>query len=107
MEKNLEHDVVSVLARRTGLPPERITTDARLVEDLGLDGDEAISALLELSKMYALDVTGFNSSLYFRSEPSLLTVLELLFRRRQRLPKSTLTVEELITAIRRGNLSMP
>ena len=89
--------------------PDQITLDARLVQDLRLDGDDAIDALLEISKECSMDVSGFNSSLYFRPEPSLLSLLRFLPSQKQKRasPKLTLTVGQVIEAARRGRLQSP
>jgi hypothetical protein len=100
-----EEQVVSVLVRRSGLGEERVTPDARLVEDLKLDGDDAVDALLEISKKCSMDVSGFDSTRYFRSEPTLLSLLPFLPSQKKRAePKQSLTVGTLIEAARNGRL---
>ena len=100
-----EEQVVSVLVRRSGLGEEKVTPDARLVEDLKLDGDDAVDALLEISKKCSMDVSGFDSTRYFRSEPTLLSLLPFLPSQRKRAePKQSLTVGELIEGARTGRL---
>jgi hypothetical protein len=109
MQSDVEDLVLSVLTRITGLRRDQITLDARLVQDLQLDGDDAIDALLEISKECSMDMSGFDSSLYFRPEPSLLSVLRFLPWQKQKWasPKLTLTVGQLIEAARRGRLQSP
>ncbi len=105
MQKTPEEEVVSVLVRRTGLSPERMTPEARLVQDLGLDGDDAVDALLEISDKCSMDISGFEPSLYFRSEPTLLSLFPFLPSQKKRAsPKQTLTVGELTHAARQGRL---
>jgi acyl carrier protein len=105
MQISPEEQVVSVLSRRSGLGKEKVTPEARLVEDLKLDGDDAVDALLEISKECSMDVSGFDSSRYFRSEPSLLSLLPFLPSQKKRAePKQSLTVGELIEAARNGRL---
>jgi acyl carrier protein len=100
-----EEQVVSVLVRRSGLGEEKVTPDARLVEDLKLDGDDAVDALLEISKKCSMDVSGFDSTRYFRSEPTLLSLLPFLPSEKKRAePKQSLTVGTLIEAARNGRL---
>lgn len=74
MQVDAEERVLSVLARRSGLDRGQISDRSRLVQDLKLDGDDAIDALLEISKQCGMDLTRFDSSLYFRSEPNLLSI---------------------------------
>gem|GEM_PF-3742690 len=83
----------------------QVTVDARLVEDLKLDGDDAVYALLEISKKCSMDVSGFDSTRYFRSEPTLLSLLPFLPSQKKRAePKQPLTVGTLIEAARNGRL---
>jgi|SRR5277367_1018006 len=103
MQSEPEELVVSVLSRRSGLAKEQVTLGTRLVEDLKLDGDDAVDALLEISKQCSMDVSGFDSSLYFRSEPTLLSVF-LPSKNKRAVPKQTITVGELVDAARRGHL---
>lgn len=105
MQSEPEELVVSVLSRRSGLAKERVTLGTRLVEDLKLDGDDAVDALLEISKGCSMDVSGFDSSLYFRSEPTLLSLFRFLPSQKKRaVPKQPITVGELVDAARRGRL---
>ena len=98
--------VISVIARQAGIPPDQVGLDARLLHDLHIDGDDAIDAILEISKRWSVDVSGFDASRYFRSEPSLLSLFPFLpSQRRERLDqKRPLTVRELVEAARNGKL---
>ena len=98
--------VLEVLARRTGLNPDQITPDARLLQDLRLDGDDAVDTILEISRGCAMDMSECDLSLYFRREPSLLAFLWFLPSQKQDRTetKRILTVRELIEAARTGGL---
>ena len=105
MQISPEEQVVLVLSRRSGLGKEKVTPEARLVEDLRLDGDDAVDALLEISKECSIDISGFDSSRYFRPEPTLLSLLPFLPSQKKRAePKQPLTVRDLIEAARSGKL---
>jgi hypothetical protein len=102
---NSEEWVIAVLARRSRLAAHQVTPESRFMEDLRLDGDDAVDALLEISKECSMDVSGFDSTLYFRSEPTLLSLLPFLPSQKKRTEsKQPLTVGELIEAARRGSL---
>jgi len=104
MPNNPEEQVVSVLARRSGVAKDQVRPETRLVEDLKLDGDDAVDALLEISKKCSMDVSGFDSSVYFRSEPTLLSLFRFLPSQKKRsMAKQTITVAELVDAARRGS----
>lgn len=102
---NSEKCVIAILARRSRLAKDQVTPESRLVEDLKLNGDDAVDALLEISKECSMDVSGFDSTRYFRSEPTLLSLLPFLPSQKKRTePKEPLTVGELIEAAHRGSL---
>ncbi len=94
--------VIAVIARKAGVAPEQVSLSAKLVQDLHIDGDDAVDAILEISKRCSIDVSGFDASKYFRSEPSLLSLLPFLpSQKRDRLEqKRPLTVGELVEAAR-------
>ena len=105
MPMNPEEQVVSVLARRSGVAKGKVTLETRLVEDLGLNGDDAVGAILEICNTYPMDISGFDSSLDFRSEPTLLSLLWFLpSQKKERTKKQTITVGNLVDAARRGRL---
>ncbi len=87
--------------------PDEIPLEARLVQDLGLDGDDAIEALHEISEKCSIDLSGFDPWVYFRPEPTLLGLLRFLpsQRRMRAIPKSPLTVGQVIEAARNGRFA--
>jgi hypothetical protein len=106
MDSDPSRYIIEVLARRTGLSPDQIRLDARLLQDLRLDGDDAVDAILEISKGCSMDLSECDLSLYFRSEPSLFSFLWFLPSQKQNRieKKRPLTVRELIEAARIGRL---
>jgi acyl carrier protein len=101
-----KEQVLSILARKVGIDPASISSDMRLLQDLRLDGDDAVEAILEISKTCSMDVSNFNSSLYFGSEPSLLSLVKLPWRQKKnRESARSLTVGQLIEAARAGRLA--
>lgn len=87
------------------MPKDQVTLATRLVEDLKLDGDDAVDALLEISKKCSMDLSDFDSSLYFHSEPTLLSLFRFLRSQKTRtISKQTITVRNLVDAARRGRL---
>ncbi|MET2826389.1 DUF1493 family protein [Mesorhizobium shangrilense] len=110
MQADVEGRVFSIVVRISGLSRDLMTTQSRLVQDLKLDGDDAIDVLLEVSKEFSMDVSGFDPSKYFHSEPTILsvlpTILELLHMRAAPMrPRNEMTIGQLIEAARRGRLS--
>jgi len=103
---NPKDRVLEILARKTGLNPAQINLDARLPQDLKIDGDDAADAIWEISTTCDVDVSGFDCSRYFRSEPSLLSFLWFLpSQKRDRASnKASLTVKDLLDAVVKGRL---
>lgn len=100
MQMDAEECVFLVLARRSGLDRSQISASSRLVQDLKIDGDDAIDALLEISKQCGMEITHFDTSLYFRSEPNLLSIF-----RSKRSPQREMTVGQMVAAARQGQLT--
>lgn len=94
-----ESVVLEILSRRTGLERASISPEARLLQDLKLDGDDAVDAILEIAKRCQMDVSKFRAEQYFRSEPSLLSLFK-----RPHCPDRVLSVRQLIEAASRGVL---
>jgi hypothetical protein len=79
----------------------RIVLDTRLIEDLGIDGDEGYYFLLEFIKRFDIDHSGFKYNDYFDSEWRLavnLKPLRKMFGEQYHHSKKDLTVRELIMA---------
>ncbi|HWU55046.1 MAG TPA: DUF1493 family protein [Rhizomicrobium sp.] len=107
MEAEKRDYILRLLAQKTGRRPDSIADNARLLHDLGLDGDDAAAAITDISKALKVDISAFNYSKYFRPEPSLLSLFRFLpsQRNEQLSKKQPLTVAELIGAAERGKLS--
>jgi acyl carrier protein len=107
MEQDRRGYIMRLLAKKIGRDPAHIADNARLLHDLGLDGDDATELIAEISKTFTVNISGFDCSKYFRSEPSLLSLLWFLpSQKRERISsKQPLTVAELIGAVERGKLA--
>ena len=92
--------VVRAVARKVGLALEQVSPQSRLFQDLGLAGDDAAELLDEFSREYKIDLSNFDFSTYFPSEPNLISI----FSRYRRRPLKELTVEALIRAAHDGRL---
>jgi acyl carrier protein len=71
---NLREQIVLLISKQTGVPPNRILLTTRLLQDLGLDGDDAEELLLAFAKAFDVDMTSLVFSRHFRGEPHLLSV---------------------------------
>ena len=97
MKTATEELVISVIARRSGRRADEISHDTRLLQDLKLDGDDAVDALLEISKNSSLNLDGFDVDKYFNPEPNILSIL------RPKKQKEELTVGQIISAAHLGH----
>ena len=53
-EKALENELRSIVAEITEVEPEKITPDAKFIEDLGMDSMMALEILASIEKKYKL-----------------------------------------------------
>ena len=67
------------LAEIRAEPPERITPETRLREDLKLDGDDVDEFATGLINKFGVNLEGFEFYKYFREEPHLLSPLFYLW----------------------------
>ena len=92
--------VRELVARKTGLPEERISPEARLLHDLGVEGDDAEELLVEFCDEFRVDITDIKVSKYFSDESSVASSLWFLrssIEARLR-EKEPLTVDQLVIA---------
>lgn len=54
--ENLETELRDIIARITEIEPERITLDAKFVEDLGMDSMMALEILAAIEKKYKIKI---------------------------------------------------
>ena len=57
MQDDLERQVVAMLARDLGLPIARIRPSSRLLDDLGMEGDDAVAFFIDLKKTFGTDLS--------------------------------------------------
>ena len=57
MTGNLEAEVVDLLAHERGLPREKVRLSDRLLQDLGMDGDDAVDFFISLKERFGIDLT--------------------------------------------------
>ena len=53
----VELELRQLAAAHAGLPPDRVRSDSRLLQDLGLDGDEAMEFFVAVARRYNLELT--------------------------------------------------
>lgn len=53
---DIAREVTAQIAAVLGAPPERITPDARLIQDLGADSLDSVSLVLAMEDCFAIDM---------------------------------------------------
>jgi hypothetical protein len=80
-----------------------ISLEQRLLQDLGIHGDDASELLLDLSSQFGVDLTALNFEKHFRPEPNLFSVLRLpSVKRREHAEKTPVSIRDLIVAANTG-----
>jgi hypothetical protein len=98
--------VIRAILDQSRLKPDQIYLNARLLHDLGIDGDDGTELILNISKRFPMDLSGYDESQYFCNEPTILDWLWFLPYHMQNRPsaKRPLTVQQLIDAVIKGKL---
>jgi len=63
--------VWGLVSGHSGTPESEITLESRLVEDLGIDGDDGCELLEGFADEFGVDMSGMDSFCYFDDEPPL------------------------------------
>jgi acyl carrier protein len=65
-------EIIDLLAHERGLPPEKVRLSDRLLQDLRIDGDRAVSFFVSLQERFGTDLTPLRAhwTEHFRSEGS-------------------------------------
>jgi acyl carrier protein len=75
---SIDERIVRLVAKMTGLQMKKLTMESRLLQDLGVDGDDADELINAYAEEFGVDMASFRFSTHFRSEPSLLRLLSFL-----------------------------
>jgi acyl carrier protein len=54
---DLEERVKQILTTRLGMPPEEITAEARLVDDLGMDSLDAVELAIAMERQFKVELS--------------------------------------------------
>jgi acyl carrier protein len=52
----IEAEVIDLIARERGLPHHKVALSSRLLQDLGMDGDDAVEFFQDFEKRYGADL---------------------------------------------------
>jgi acyl carrier protein len=94
------------IVEQVGVDENEVTPNARLYDDLGVYGDDAIDLLINYGKKFIVDVSGFMAADYFKGEG--IDLIGGLFRlftgKRLATELKVLTVNDLEKGISAGKL---
>ncbi len=65
----LESDVIEIVAEESGRQKSQVSLDSTLLDDLGVDGDDAWELLERLHERYKVNFSEFEFMRHFRNEP--------------------------------------
>ena len=91
--------------KEAAVEDEEVTRDAKIENDLGLTGDDAMDFLIAYGKAFNVDVTKFMAADYFDAEgdPILPAVIRM-FTGKEKRENKVLTVRHLEKGIHAGRL---
>lgn len=64
----LEQDIIQIVCEQTAHSPKRVTLEARLFHDLGVDGADGWNVIETFAKKYSVDISDVRMGKYFGSE---------------------------------------
>ena len=67
-EIGVDKQVLALIARETGLAPQRISLNALIERDLGCTGGDAWDLLVTLAEEFKIDMSGFDFASHFDDE---------------------------------------
>jgi hypothetical protein len=92
-----------VVSRFTGKHPSSLALDDRLLQDLGVDGDDAAEILIALSRDLNVDMSALVIEKHFRPEPDCLNILRTPASRRTELTRNIpVRIRDLVLAVENG-----
>jgi acyl carrier protein len=105
--ESLEAEIKGLVARTAAVRPEQLTPDTRLLQDIGVDGDDGWELIAALGEQFGVDLSPFRPDLHFGPEGDGFV---LWLRRLLRLEPSRfvpITVGDLVAAARSGRWLTP
>jgi acyl carrier protein len=95
--------VKDFLSKHLGVRKDGLAPSTRIEEDLGCSGDDALELMQAFGEQFNIDLCDFNPYLYFDKEGfDPIGCLLDLFRKGGSARRATLTLEDLVNAVRVG-----
>lgn len=105
MNEDIFNRLKSFVVDQAGVEDDEVIPEAKLEDDLGVTGDDAVDLLLAYSKTFNVDVTKFMAADYFDGEGDpILPAIIRLFTGKKKGKNKVLTVAHLEKGILAGKL---
>jgi len=105
MNEELFNRLKSFLVKQAGVEDHEVILEAKIENDLGVTGDDALDLLLAYSKAFNVDVTRFMAADYFDGEGDpILPAIIRMFTGKRKVKNKVLTVADLGKGILAGKL---
>ena len=104
---NVQNEVKIIevfLSEETGISIDDISIKSDLLKDLGIDGDDAIELIVKFGEKFGVDIKKFNYQDYFGPEGAFFPLFFLMPSWWKRKHMKSLTVSDLIDAVKKGKL---
>jgi acyl carrier protein len=99
----IEQSVIAIVGRQTSIPVSKLSLSDRLLQDLGVDGDDATELLMKFCGAFDVDIGSLQMKRHFRSEPNLLSVFSTTAAKSRELAeKVPVTIRDLVEAAKTG-----
>lgn len=105
MNVDLFSELQEFVVKKGGVDYEEVTRDAKIEEDLGIYGDDAMEFLKEYGKKFSVDISRFMAADYFSPEGDIIlpALIRMLTGKKKKKTKH-LTIEHLQKGILAGKL---
>lgn len=105
MRKDSFENLIDFIVKQCAVDPTEVTRDARIEDDLGVYGDDAMELLVAFGKSFDVDVSKFMARDYFSAEgDKILPAIIRVFTNKKKVSRKVLTVGHLEKAIIAGRL---
>jgi len=105
MNDEIFNRLKAFVVKKAAVEDEEVTRDARIENDLGLHGDDAVEFIVAFSKEFNIDVSQFMAAEYFSPEGDvILPAIIRLFTGKKKTKQKDLTIKHLEKAVIAGRL---
>ena len=103
----MDDEIKLIVSNEANVSLDKVNDNSTLLGELKIDGDDAWEIFEQCHSKYQLDLTNFNFSKYFRSEPCLKGLVYFYRKLKYRdehiaANKLPITVKDLIAACKKG-----